>query len=397
VKKELDMFIKKVNNKYYNDFIYSTQFTGKRIEDDIVIRNENKYKNVDKNKSKNKNNKFNDISKAYLKSKQKVNIDAKIENIEDILNLINSYKCDPKIEYNINMSPLHNIKEPLEKLNNMIGMKQFKNNILDQLLYFIQDLHLNKEKESGGDFMHTVLSGPPGTGKTEIAMILGKIYSKLGVLSKGTFTKVTRSDLVAGYLGQTAIKTRDVIKAAIGGVLFIDEAYSLGNAEKRDSFAKECIDTLCEALSDNKKDLMVIIAGYETELKECFFNYNQGLDSRFTWRFKMDNYSAEDLYNIFIKKVKDIDWTMDANSTITVDWFKKNFTHFKSFGRDIETLLAKTKIAHGRRIFGKIDTIKKEINISDLDKGFEMYLQNEDSSKTESEYFKKHLHNTMYC
>ena len=139
VKKELDMFIKKVNNKYYNDFIYSTQFTGKRIEDDIVIRNENKYKNVDKNKSKNKNNKFNDISKAYLKSKQKVNIDAKIENIEDILNLINSYKCDPKIEYNINMSPLHNIKEPLEKLNNMIGMKQFKNNILDQLLYFIQD------------------------------------------------------------------------------------------------------------------------------------------------------------------------------------------------------------------------------------------------------------------
>ena len=381
----MDIFIKKVNNKYYNDFIYSTQFTGKRIEDDIILHNKI-------------NNSINDISKAYFKTqpKKKVNIDVKIENIEDILHLINTYKCDAMIEYNINMNSLHNIKEPLEKLNNMIGMKYFKNNILDQLLYFIQDLHINNEKESGGDFMHTVLSGSPGTGKTEIAMILGKIYSKLGVLSKGTFTKVTRSDLVAGYLGQTAIKTRDVIKSAIGGVLFIDEAYSLGNAEKRDSFAKECIDTLCEALSDNKKDLMVIIAGYESELKECFFNYNQGLDSRFTWRFKMDNYSAEDLYNIFIKKVKDIDWTIN-NSAINVEWFKKNFTHFKSFGRDIETLLAKIKIAHGRRIFGKRDTIKKEINISDLDKGFEMYLQNEDTSKKESEYFKKQLHNTMYC
>ena len=109
-------------------------------------------------------------------------------------------------------------------------------------------------------------------------------------MEKGTFKKVTRSDLVAGYLGQTAIKTTDVIKECLGGVLFIDEAYALGNPEKRDIFSKECIDTICEALSNYKDNLMVIIAGYETDLNECFFNYNQGLNSRFTWRFKTDDY-----------------------------------------------------------------------------------------------------------
>ena len=93
-----------------------------------------------------------------------------------------------------------------------------------------------------------------------------------------------------------------MVKDCLGGVLFIDEAYALGNPEKRDSFAKECIDTLCEALSDHKDNLMVIIAGYEEELKSCFFDYNQGLDSRFTWRFKTTDYNAEELKAILKKK-----------------------------------------------------------------------------------------------
>ena len=114
--------------------------------------------------------------------------------------------------------------------------------------------------------------GPPGTGKTEIAKIIGKIFCNMGVLSRNIFKKATRSDLIAGYLGQTAMKTRDIMQDCIGGVLFIDEAYALGNPEKRDSFAKECIDTLCEGLSDNKENLMVIIAGYEEDLKKCFFS-----------------------------------------------------------------------------------------------------------------------------
>jgi SpoVK/Ycf46/Vps4 family AAA+-type ATPase len=295
------------------------------------------------------------------------------------------------------MKALHDIKEPLEELNNMIGMAQLKNNIVDQILYFIQNLHKNANNNNSGEFLHTVIYGPPGTGKTEVAKIMGKIYSKIGILSKGTFKKVTRSDLIAGYLGQTALKTKDVIKEAIGGVLFIDEAYALGNPEKRDSFAKECIDTLCESLSNDKNDLMVIIAGYEKELKESFFAFNQGLDSRFTWRFKTDDYTYDDLHKIFLKMVKDIGWEIDENSKIDSSWFKKNKEYFRFYGRDIECLLSKTKIAHSRRVFCKPESEKKKLTIKDLDKGLEIYMRNDDiKSKKEEEERKKYLYSTLY-
>jgi SpoVK/Ycf46/Vps4 family AAA+-type ATPase len=285
------------------------------------------------------------------------------------------------------MNALHNIKEPLEELNNMIGMKDLKENIIDQIIFYIQNLHTLKTDITGSDFMHTVIYGPPGTGKTEIAKIIGAIFSKMGVLTKGTFKKVTRSDLIAGYLGQTSLKTRDVINECIGGVLFIDEAYSLGNEEKKDSFSKECIDTLCEALSDHKDNLMVIIAGYEKDLNGCFFNYNQGLSSRFTWRFKTDEYTSEDLYKIFLKKVNDGGWSFSENSNIDVKWFEKNKQHFKFYGRDIETLFAKTKIAHSRRVFCLDPSIKKLLTIKDIDKGLEIYTKNKDSKHTENDHF----------
>jgi SpoVK/Ycf46/Vps4 family AAA+-type ATPase len=244
--------------------------------------------------------------------------------------------------------------------------------------------------------MHTVIYGSPGTGKTEIAKIIGSIFTKLGVLSKGTFKKVTRADLIAGYLGQTALKTRDVIKECLGGILFIDEAYALGNEDKKDSFSKECIDTLCETLSDHKNDLMVIIAGYETDLNNCFFNYNQGLKSRFTWRFKTDDYSGEDLYNIFIKKVNDGGWYLSENSEIDVKWFKQNKNIFKFYGRDIETLFAKTKIAHSRRVFCLDNSLKKYLTIKDLDKGLEIYLKNEELNEKEGDNRINKIITSMY-
>jgi SpoVK/Ycf46/Vps4 family AAA+-type ATPase len=273
------------------------------------------------------------------------------------------------------MQALHNIKDQLIEMNNMIGMQGIKCNVVDQILYFVQELH--KGKRTTGDFMHTVIYGPPGTGKTEVAKIIGKIYSNIGVLSKATFKKVTRSDLIAGYLGQTAVKTRDVIKEALGGVLFIDEAYALGNPEKRDSFSKECIDTLCEALSDHKDNLMVIIAGYEKELNECFFDYNQGLNSRFTWRFKVDSYSGKELMQIFIKKVDENGWTINVND-ITSDWFDKNMEYFKYYGRDVEVLFTKTKIAHSRRVFCKPASEKTIITFPDIENGFKLFLNNDE-------------------
>jgi SpoVK/Ycf46/Vps4 family AAA+-type ATPase len=400
VKNKIDKLIENITNNFSLKYS-SNNFTGENYNDNItlLVNDPNYYKDFI-----NKKYKYIDIiNKSPAKNveqpveiKETISIETEINNISDILKLIETYKIDPSIKYNINMKALHDIKEPLIELNNMIGMKDLKHNIVDQILYFTQELH--KSNNLNGDFMHTVIYGPPGTGKTEIAKIIGKIYSKIGILNKGTFKKVTRSDLVAGYLGQTALKTRDVIKEALGGVLFIDEAYALGNTEKRDSFSKECIDTLCEALSDNKDNLMVIIAGYENELKDCFFNYNQGLDSRFTWRFKTDEYTGEDLHNIFLKKVNEIGWTVHEDSNITSDWFTKNKEYFRFYGRDIETVLAKTKISHSRRVFCKSIEEKKKITLKDLEKGFELYLKNDDlKSRKEAEILKKQIYSSLYC
>lgn len=421
-KNDLDKFIKEVNQKipkntdnsindkcckdpnYYRDIknenlnLNSLSHLNKNNNLILYIRSGitslKPTKNPDKFGKKSEKTKDEEKDDLSVEIKETITIEEEINNISDLLCIIDKYKYEPYIKYNINMKALHAIKEPLIELNNMIGLASLKTNIVDQILYFAQDLH----KGSSIDFMHTVIYGPPGTGKTEAAKIMGKIYSKLGVLKKGTFKKVTRSDLIAGYLGQTALKTQDVIKEALGGVLFIDEAYALGSSEKRDSFAKECIDTLCEALSDNKDNLMVIVAGYEKELKDCFFSFNQGLDSRFTWRFKTDDYSAEDLYNIFIKKVKDIGWDLDTTEIkINVDWFKKNKDYFKFYGRDIETLLAKCKIAHSKRVFCLPETEKRKLNLKDLEKGFEIYLKNEEvKTRKEENEIKKQLYNSLY-
>jgi SpoVK/Ycf46/Vps4 family AAA+-type ATPase len=392
-KEVVNLLIKMIEDKYNNNNLDSTNFTGLNVNENIIIKeitekDTNVIKEITEKGQRKKDNRG-DIEPIV---KEHINIEAEINTIDDILLIIDTYKLDRSIKYNINLRALHNIKEPLQELNNMIGMKDLKANIVDQIIYFTQDLH----KGGDGDFTHTVIYGPPGTGKTEIAKIMGKIYSKLGVLSKGTFKKVTRSDLIAGFLGQTAIKTKEVIKECIGGVLFIDEAYALGNNESKDIFSKECIDTLCEALSEHKHELMVIIAGYEKELNECFFKCNQGLDSRFTWRFKTDEYSADDLRNIFIKKVKEIGWTIEDYSKIDVSWFKKNMVYFKFFGRDMETLLAKVKIAHGRRVFCKSENERKKITLDDMENGFKKYLKNDNVKNRKDSDNMKQILSSLY-
>ena len=320
--------------------------------------------------------------KIPLPPKEKVTIDVEINSLDDLLKMIDDNPLIDNVEYNIDMLAMHRIKKDLKGLKAMIGMTRLKNSIVDQIIYFSQNFH-KYNKTGDGDFMHTVIYGPPGTGKTEIAKIMGKIFSKLGVLKRGSFRKVTRSDLVAGYLGQTAKLTREVIEDSLGGVLFIDEAYALGNPEKRDSFAKECIDTLCEALSDHKSQLMVIVAGYEKELKDCFFSYNQGLESRFTWRFETNDYSSSELRDIFIKKVNENGWSIETEKLdgLPISWFEDNKQNFKFFGRDIEVLFSKTKIAHSKRVFCKSKEHKTKINKEDLDKGLELFLKNKKKDK----------------
>lgn len=322
----------------------------------------------------------------------KVTIREEINSINDLIGLCEKFPLSSDVEYNIDMKMIHDIHSPLKKLNQFVGMKELKENIVDQILYYIQNIQTND------DYMHICLYGPPGTGKTEVAKIIGDIFSKIGILKKNTFKKVVRSDLIAGYLGQTAIKTKKVITEAIGGVLFIDEAYSLGHPNKDDSFSKECIDTLCESLSDHKKDLIVIIAGYENEMRECFFRMNSGLESRFTWKYKIDNYKHDEMYKIFESKIDLLDgWSLLLDSEkdtfkdkktnekmIYQEWFKNKMKQFKAYGRDIEKLLSKIKIVHSRRVYCLDEVDKRKITKEDVENGYSLYLKH--SKEEEKEY-----------
>ena len=327
--------------------------------------------------------------------KKKVDIQTKVENLQDLINITNDHEYNDDCEYNIDLKSLHNIKKELIEMNSMIGMTDLKKSIVEQILYFIQQFDVN----SNDDYKHTIIYGPPGTGKTEIAKIIGKIFCNLGVLKNNIFKKVTRNDLVAGYLGQTALKTKKVMDECLGGCLFIDEVYSLGSTDHNDSFSKECIDTICEALSDHKNDLMVIIAGYEDEVNYLLFNVNKGLNSRFIWRYKIHNYTANELFLIFKKKVHENNWfffenhssptyasttAMMTEETKIMNWFSKKYLYFKYFGRDVELLFTYTKICHSKRVYGKPQLEKKKITLKDIENGFDIFMNNNDHQNNTS-------------
>ena len=390
-----------IEKEFINNFIFNFEDTHKEpiLSSPKEVQDDNSFNylastNVGESTFKNefffeplKNSVDINTADKEVKEKEKIEIDERIETLEDVLKIIEKYELSEECEYNIDLKVLKKIKPELESLDKMIGIQKLKQNVLDQLLYFIQNLHISQD---GGDYKHTVIYGPPGTGKTEIAKRIGTMYSKIGVLDENKFVKVSRQDLIAGYLGQTAIKTGKVIQKAIGGVLFIDEAYSLASTDKEDSFSKECLDTLCESLSNYKNELMVIIAGYEDELESTFFRSNRGLNSRFIWRFTMEPYDSDELVNIFLKIVKNNQWDITENENLDKKWFKTKYEEFPSYGRDMEQLFTCTKICHSRRIYGKDKDLRKKINMEDVKAGFKMFMENK-KKKVEN----KHLY-SMY-
>lgn len=290
---------------------------------------------------------------------------------------------------NIDSIMLWNILPYLEELNNMIGMKSLKESIFYQTIYYLQNMHLKNKNE---EYLHTIILGNPGCGKTSVAKIIGSIYKNIGILSKkGSFTIAGRSDLVGEYLGSTAVKTAKLLNSCIGGVLFIDEVYSLGPGQKdKDSFSKEAVDTICGFLSEHKNDFCCIIAGYEKEVKQCFLSINPGLERRFPWVHKIDEYSSEDLTEIFIKMVKDIKWELDIEKKDLIEFFKTNKEFFKNAGGDIETFISKIKMVHSKRVFSLDKSLKFKINNEDIKEALiivKKYKLNPEEEKRNLSYY----------
>lgn len=191
------------------------------------------------------------------------------------------------------------LDEALKELENLIGLESVKQEVLLCInLLRINQMRKEKKLPELQTSNHMVFTGHPGTGKTTVARIMAKIYKCLGVVSKGQLVETDRSGMVAGYMGQTALKTAQVIKKAKGGVLFIDEAYSLSSEDGSNDYGKEAIDTLVKGMEDYRDDLVVIVAGYVDEMQK-FIAMNPGLRSRFNKYINFENYSANEMLDIF--------------------------------------------------------------------------------------------------
>ena len=310
-----------------------------------------------------------------------------IKEIDDLISLGQSYNKRKlkKRRYNINIRKLNNLVEPLIELKNMIGLKDIKASIFNQIVFYLQELD-----DKNIDMLHTVIEGPPGVGKTHICHILAKIYKGLGFLKNDKIVSVKRDDFIAKYLGQTAEKTRKKIEEALGGVLFIDEAYSFGDSEGRDSYSKEALDMLTSFLSEHPHDLICIVAGYKEALNKRFFSQNEGLSRRFTHRFELTEYDGKDLRQIFFKIVKENNWYIYDENKIPILFFEKNIHYFKFNGGDMLTLFGYCKKVHSKRLL-KISTEnelldnKKQLNMEDIENGLKEFIKNPEYGNRKNE------------
>lgn len=259
------------------------------------------------------------------------------------------------------------LSELLDELNALVGLEIVKAKVNDLIIYQrIQKLRKENNLHSAKNTLHLAFTGNPGTGKTTVARIVGRIYKKIGLLSKGHFIEVSRTDLIAGYQGQTALKVKKVIERAKGGVLFIDEAYSITENDHTDSYGRECLTELTKALEDYRDDLVVIVAGY-TEPMKNFFESNPGLKSRFNTFIEFPDYSAEEMEKIFVSICDNNDYVLEEKARKAIHNFfnemilkkDENFAN----GRLARNLYDDLVLNHAKRVISIKNPTKDDLSI----------------------------------
>ncbi|MCI6998944.1 MAG: AAA family ATPase [Clostridiales bacterium] len=265
-----------------------------------------------------------------------------------------------KSEQKEEIPPKEKIEDLLAELDGYVGMDAIKEEVRS-LINMVQVYKLRRENDLPTTDMslHMVFSGNPGTGKTTVARIMARIYHSLDILSRGQLVEVDRSGLVAGYVGQTALKTQKVIEKAMGGVLFIDEAYAL-NGKSENDFGQEAIDTILKAMEDHRDDLVVIVAGY-TELMDRFIHSNPGLESRFNRFLMFEDYTPEQMVAIFKMQCKKGCYVLAEGTEELVRDFISEESADDSFGnaRGVRNLFEHILVAQNNRL-AKMEQVTRE-------------------------------------